>query len=164
MEDRRTYWEFTTENKSFWVIFESEVISEIDRHRQHEYFQQPESCGVLLGEIRGDHIIVTNVSTPFPSDKRTPVGYHRDPAGHQQLVNYYHKISSGEIQYIGEWHTHPQLNAKPSMTDYIEWARTMEIPTNKFKKLIFFIAGIEQDWLGAYDKNILLKGVAEVFD
>lgn len=164
MEDRKKYWEFTAESKSFWIIFEPTVILEIDRYRQYEYFKQPEACGVLLGEIRGDHIIITNLTTPFASDQRTPVGYHRSTEGHQQLVNYYHQISGGEVQYVGEWHTHPQLNAKPSTTDYIEWARTMELSANKFKKLVFFIAGIDQDWLGAYSQTVLLEGTPREFD
>src|SRR5690606_25618266 len=117
-----------------------------------------------LGEIRGDHIIITNLSTPFPTDRRTPVGYYRDPLGHQQLVNHYHKISSGEVQYIGEWHTHPQLNATPSLTDYIEWTKTMELPGNKFKKMVFFIAGLDKDWLGAYSQSKLIEGESRIFD
>lgn len=158
-EAKRVCWRVCSKNIGVesWIIFEPGVMVEINKYRQHQFYKQPESCGVLLGERRGQHLLVTNLSTPFPTDDRTPIGYTRHSEGHQGIVNYYHHQSNGAIQYIGEWHTHPQVSASPSITDYCEWARTMESPANKNKKMIFFIAGTNEDWLGLYSDSILLQ-------
>lgn len=47
---------------------------------------------------------------------------------------------------MGEWHTHPQKIAKPSLTDYMAWLQTCNFFTNTV--LVFYIVGNEQDWIG----------------
>lgn len=61
-------------------------------------------------------------------------------------MNRLHGSSQGRIQYLGEWHTHPQKYAKPSSTDYKEWHKTCQY--FKDQPVLFFIAGIHRDWIG----------------
>ena len=152
----RKTWYFSDECPIRSVTFKPEVLQVIDEYRQINYKHQPESCGILMGEKTGEgyeYITVTDLSIPQSTDYRTPTFYKRNKAGHQDRLNELHDSSDGVIQYLGEWHTHPQNRATPSSTDYTEWLKTcqyfQDIP------VIFFIAGIDSDWLGVQKNNLL---------
>ncbi|PTQ86790.1 Mov34/MPN/PAD-1 family protein [Agitococcus lubricus] len=151
-------WSFGPESSIVHVVVEDSVMSTIDRWRQHDLYKQSEACGILLGERRGNSLRVTHATEPYKTDQRTPTYYQRNTSGHQDVVNYLHQQSHGAIQYLGEWHTHPQLEATPSSTDYQEWARTTQLSRFRYTQLIFFIAGIKSDWLGSIDNQVLSFG------
>ena len=149
-------WFFKNECPIRMVSFEVHVLEIIDRFRQRKYYSQLESCGILMGEKRGLHgedIHVMHLSTPKITDFRTPVYYKRGVYGHQEHLNQLHDSSQGRIQYLGEWHTHPQKNAKPSSTDYREWRKTCKY--FKEQPVLFFIAGVHEDWLGIQKNEVL---------
>lgn len=138
------------------VNFDAEVLKVLDGFRQRKYYAQLESCGILMGEkrgIQGEDIYVTHLSTPKPTDFRTPVYYKRGVRGHQEHLNQLHDASQGRIQYLGEWHTHPQRYAKPSFTDHREWRKTCEHFEDQ--PVLFFIAGIHGDWIGVQQGKTL---------
>lgn len=75
-----------------------------------------EQCGIFLGEINSENIIVEKIihdksskhKTRFSSIRYTKVIY----------PDYKKYISENEIyDYIGEWHTHPSGNSVPSKND-----------------------------------------------
>lgn len=130
------------------ILIEDTVINDMHEFQQLR-ISLPEACGILMGERRGinqQYLILKHISTPQPTDIRQPYYYHRQTDGHQEILNHYHKVSNGAIQYIGEWHTHPQKIAKPSLTDYMAWIQTCSFFSNTV--LVFYIVGNEQDWIG----------------
>jgi integrative and conjugative element protein (TIGR02256 family) len=130
------------------ILIEDIVVKNMRSYQQSEK-GLPEACGILMGEKRGinqEYLILKHISTPQPSDIRQPYYYRRQANGHQEILNHYHKLSNGAIQYMGEWHTHPQKIAKPSLTDYMAWLQTCNFFTNTV--LVFYIVGNEQDWIG----------------
>lgn len=153
----RLCWSVSQGAGNYWVIFENTVFEEMLKWRQVELFKQPEACGILFGEIRGSHLWVTGASTPFETDNRTPVSYKRNVAGHQDLLEEKHRASNGRIHYLGEWHTHPERKPAPSLTDYMEWAKTANCKDFYKRKLIFLILGIDSTWLGVHERGILTK-------
>ena len=149
-------WFFDNKCPIHIVSFESKVLEVINTYRQERYRQQLESCGILMGEKRGvdcENVNVTHLSTPEDTDERTPTYYKRNVQGHQDCLNQLHNSSRGRIQYLGEWHTHPQDKASPSHIDYMEWHKTCRY----FKDIpvLFFIAGIHEDWLGIQKNEVL---------
>lgn len=161
-----TTWSFQPHSSIVCVVIEDVVMRTIDRWRQREFYKQSEACGILLGERRGErgeYLRVTHITEPCGTDQRQPTYYRRNTHGHQEVVSLLHRQSHGEIQYLGEWHTHPENKSSPSSVDYQEWARTTQLSRFKNSSLIFFIAGIEADWLGVIDHQILSVGTTSRF-
>lgn len=151
-------WSIDKNSSISHVMMENSVLHIIKKWRQYDLLKQSEACGILMGERRGEYLRVTHISEPLATDYRRPNFYQRSISGHQQILDFLHKSSEGQIQYLGEWHTHPQNMASPSIVDYQEWAKTTALQQFCQTQLIFFIAGITDDWLGVIDHQVLYRG------
>src|ERR1700730_6975363 len=67
-----------------------------------------EAGGVLLGRYRGPHIEIMNCTTPLPEDLRTRFSFVWQDKGHQKAAIKEWLESGGSINFVGEWHTHPE--------------------------------------------------------
>lgn len=127
------------------VLIEAGPLTLLDR------FHQPgraalEAGGILLGYRRGLHLHVVAATTPQAADRRSRFRFHRaDP--HHQIAAMDHWESSGmRVDYLGEWHTHPEAQPTPSHLDYSEWRK---ICSRRSSPMVFVILGWSGDiWLG----------------
>lgn len=106
-----------------------------------------EAGGILMGHRAGGHIHVISATGPLQNDKRTRLSFDRLDAGHQQIAHDSWASSGGSIDYVGDWHTHPQDIPIPSQKDYIEWKKlTKVLPSSH----LFAIVGTSGNrlWLG----------------
>lgn len=106
-----------------------------------------EAGGILLGHRAGDHIHITSATGPLQNDKRARLSFDRLDAGHQQIARDAWASSGGTIDYVGDWHTHPQSIPAPSPKDYVEWKKlTKVLPSSH----LFAIVGMSGNrlWLG----------------
>jgi integrative and conjugative element protein (TIGR02256 family) len=77
-----------------------------------------EVCGVLLGHFDENQTVeVVYASDAGPKAKSTPTGCWRDVDYVQQWVD--NKLGQGndKLRYVGEWHSHPTLDTRPSHVD-----------------------------------------------
>ena len=127
------------------ILIESSVLELISKYRQNKP-QLPESGGILLGYRRGQHLHIVLASPPQKSDIPSRFMFIRNKKYHQKLALNEWKKSNELMDYLGEWHTHPEFNPTPSAIDFSEW----QILMRKTKKsLVFLIIGIENNiWLG----------------
>lgn len=59
------------------------------------------------------------------------------------------------MDYLGEWHTHPEINPSPSGMDISEWTK---ITSRQPRPMVFMILGISGEiWLGISINKVLLK-------
>lgn len=125
------------------------VLHFIDNYRQHLGASKSEACGIIIGELRTSSLRVIDISPPADDDERTVNSFHRKSNSHQNYLNQLHEISNGILQYIGEWHTHPEPKPTPSPRDYSGWSKLMKNENfNQHPKLLW-IAGntvLENDW------------------
>jgi integrative and conjugative element protein (TIGR02256 family) len=103
------------------ILFSSQSLEQMAGWRQSGAL--PEAGGLLLGFRRGDHFEVLTATTPFPTDLRTRHGFIRNPNGHQQEATRLWQESKGTVDYLGEWHTHPEALPTPSSLDLKEWRK-----------------------------------------
>lgn len=82
-----------------------------------------ESGGVLVGERKGSHFVITDLTMPMPADVRGPVSIRRSPKGHVDFIERIVSETNGRLSYCGEWHTHPQRHPSPSSTDISTWIK-----------------------------------------
>lgn len=133
---------FKASDEALVVIF-SEVVEILLSYRQLAD-TSPESAGVIIGERRGVHLVIRTVSVPSDADIRSRFEVNRIGKHHQDKVNTAFRESSGTWQYLGEWHTHPENEPSPSMTDYSSWNKNLRSPD----PLILIIVGRTKWWVG----------------
>ena len=105
---------------------------------------KPESGGIILGHRRGNHLEATSITVPLPLDSSSSVSFNRVDPGHQRRATSLWRSSGQSIDYVGEWHTHPQVVPTPSEIDISEWARFR----NESRSMIGIIVGRSGLWVG----------------
>ncbi len=85
--------------------------------------EAPESGGLLLGTVHGEHLIIEQATAPTVWDLRLRTFFHRSAIGHAKLALDRWRASRGTVRYLGEWHTHPEDYPIPFGLDRSEWRR-----------------------------------------
>lgn len=104
------------------VVIMPSVVERLLSHRQLEA-RSLEAAGVLIGERRGVHLVIQDLSEPGAGDLRTRYSVDRCGRHHQTAVDKAFVDSNGTCQYLGEWHTHPEDDPSPSSKDTNSWKR-----------------------------------------
>lgn len=112
--------EWATADRRRLVVLSNDVTQVLARHRQR-FPWQTEAGGILLGRRRGNHIEVIEATEPTPADRRSTYLWERETFGHAQAAMRSWRFASGTVDYVGEWHTHPQRVPTPSILDRREW-------------------------------------------
>lgn len=143
------------------VLIEPKVLQTIFKYRQLGE-RDPEAGGILMGMRRGDHLHVTSMTCPSSRDKRSRFAFWRHRRYHQDEALKHWRASGGLVDYLGEWHTHPEIRPSPSGTDLREWRtllRHYEGP------LLFLIAGMRDFvWAGIGHGNQIEPAAALVLN
>lgn len=127
------------------VLVEAEPLALVDRYWQ-DGADKPESGGILLGYRRGEHLHVTMATTPQAADRGWRFLFKRSARHHQEIALRQWNASDKTMDYLGEWHTHPQSCPFPSSTDFSEWRK---ICSQRKVPMAFVIVGWSGElWLG----------------
>lgn len=126
------------------VLIEDSVIELINSHRQLKP-RAKEAGGILLGYRRGVHMHIAAATVPGPRDRRSRVTFWRRDPSHQERALEEWRRSSSTMDYLGEWHTHPEVRPSPSGVDYSEWRA---ICGKREEMMAFMILGTDQIWFG----------------
>lgn len=129
-----------------YALIENSVWEFLFSYAQTES-KATEAGGILLGHRAGGDIHVTSATGPLPNDRRARLSFDRLDAGHQHAALNAWTESGCTVDYVGDWHTHPQGIPAPSSKDYVEWRKlTKTLP----KPHIFVIVGTSDSrlWLG----------------
>lgn len=117
--------EWSSANRKRFVVFEPQVLEVFWKYRQR-FFWQPESGGILLGRRRGRHLEVLAATEPSPQDKRFTYFFAREVEGHAEAAEQAWIRGGHQVDYLGEWHTHPQTIPIPSTIDRAEWCKLVQ--------------------------------------
>lgn len=135
------------------VDIEDEVLTTFQSFEQQQMWSK-EAGGVLIGKklMDEEHYVLSAVSTPTKQDKRTRFSFTRSKQSAQQYIDK-HWIESGGIEnYIGEWHTHPEINPLPSSVDKSLIRQVVSDKSSPFSKVLLVIVG---------QKGTLYLGIAD---
>lgn len=124
-----------TDNQGRLLVIMPSPLKRMLAYRQLGYFST-EAAGVLIGERRGQHLVVHQISEPGPGDIRRRCSVDRRGPHHQATVNEAFNSSSGTLQYLGEWHTHPEDHPLPSPKDLNTWNSHLNADDNQMALLI----------------------------
>lgn len=130
----------TTDHRSL-VVFTPDVLRVFKRYRQR-FNWQLESGGILLGRRRGKHLEVMLATEPSDKDRRSAYSFVREADRHAELAEQAWRRGEKQIDYLGEWHTHPQRVPTPSTVDRYEWGKLI-LQRPKLTTTLFVIVGTE---------------------
>jgi integrative and conjugative element protein (TIGR02256 family) len=97
-----------------------------------------ESGGLLLGYIRENNFDIRMITTPYKKDFVSRCSFIRQDNKHLDIFKFFQTKINKDIAYIGEWHTHPEDNPKPSTVDLHEWEF---IKSTRSYPIVFMIFG-----------------------
>ncbi|MEP1105763.1 MAG: ThiF family adenylyltransferase [Alphaproteobacteria bacterium] len=103
-----------------------------------------ETGGVLIGAWdRKRKIIYVTIYLGPPHDSiQTPSGFVRGKSGLSELVSSISEVTFGNLGYVGEWHTHPGMNAANLSADDRNFLHKMkELTVLEDSPTLMFIAG-----------------------
>ena len=126
------------------LLIEPQVLEQLERFRQMAK-SSPEAGGILMGYCRGPHTHVTEATIPTSRDVQRRFGFFRHAAHHQRVARRRWKESGETMDYVGEWHTHPEDAPSPSGVDLQHW---QEIAKASSKPMVFLIVGRVSNWCG----------------
>jgi len=134
------------------VIFKNELITinvtstVYNCWMQHRQMMNSdtEKFGVLIGSRLPDDgtFWLDMCTTPKAKDKSKRASFLMQDPSHQLAIDQAFKKSSGEMGYLGTWHTHPQSHPIPSSVDINDWLSCMV--RNPDRLLLFVIVGEKQ--------------------
>lgn len=135
------------------ILVEAQPLEVMDQYWQTES-TTPESGGILLGYRREEHLHVIAATVPQATDCRRRFWFHRSARTHQEIATQKWVLSDETVDYLGEWHTHPESDPNPSALDFSEWAKISHL---KLSTMIFLIMGWSGNiWIGkSVGKEIL---------
>ncbi|PIT06435.1 hypothetical protein TSA1_31500 [Bradyrhizobium nitroreducens] len=140
------------------MILAEQVVAEIRRFTGPDEANL-EAGGILLGCYRGPHVEILECTTPMPLDRRTRNGFVRRDPGHQRRALEVWKVSDRTVNFVGEWHTHPEERPSPSRVDRDTWADQMG--RHRDDALVFVIGGRASFYCG-WGENRRLVAMAAV--
>lgn len=144
--------------KKLKIVIEDKLRKELLDFRQLND-DDFEIGGVLMGELypQSNKIKVTHFLTCDQSSSSINE-LHLNVECLQSMMDDIWKQSEGTITYLGDWHTHPENNPKPSIIDY----KTFMI--NYYKSefnqniLLYMILGKKDNiWFKAFDGFKFIK-------
>ncbi|WP_080704850.1 Mov34/MPN/PAD-1 family protein [Bordetella bronchiseptica] len=131
--------EWSTTDQRNLVVFAPDVLRVFKNYRQR-LFWQPEGGGILLGRRRGKHLEVVLATEPSPKDRRATFSFVREANGHAEFAELAWHQGDKKIDYLGEWHTHPENVPNPSGVDRREWGKLVAQRPNS--TLLVVVVGI----------------------
>lgn len=132
------------------------VVKIFKRYEQKE--GKFESGGILLGYVYEDHDNIVKVTKPSQFDSKSLTFFNRSKIPAQLQINRSWKKSKGSLIYLGEWHTHSEIEPTPSKVDIEMIKKTFKETTMEIYFLYLIIVGMSNTyWVGKQTSNCLTK-------
>ncbi len=127
------------------VLVTAAVVDKLSAYTQTDP-SMPEAGGILLGSRKEQHHLeICSATEPATSDQQSRHEFVRNRGTHQRAAHQLWLRSRGYVDYVGEWHTHPENIPYPSFVDTRGWKR---ISRHAKRPMVGLIVGTQQWWLG----------------
>jgi integrative and conjugative element protein (TIGR02256 family) len=95
------------------LVFSDDVVAHFTKHQQRRS-RDTEAGGQLFARLSRFEIYVEVATGPRPGDKRTRTSYVPDRIAERAEIE---NMFDQGLHFVGDWHTHPESIAHPSLTD-----------------------------------------------
>ena len=119
-----------------------------------------ESGGVVLGrkELDWEKYVITDIGIPTRYDTQSAFSFVRNRENAQRVVNHAWEQSNGEVNHIGEWHSHIFPSPFPSWQDRQDMKRAYYDHECLFEH--FFTLIVSSDlkvYVGVVKKGVIIE-------
>lgn len=126
------------------VLVAQEVLGKITADAER-YAGRSERGGIFIGLRRGPHIEIREATLPMQWDLGSMFAFRRSSRGHQEVALRRWRESKHTMDWVGEWHSHPQAVPAPSATDIASWRG---LTADRNAPMVFLIGGYSCHWVG----------------
>lgn len=126
------------------ILIAHEVLERITADAAR-YAGKKERGGIFIGLRRGPHVQIADVTLPMRWDFGTLISFQRSARGHQDAALKRWRESEHTMDWVGEWHSHPESDPNPSSIDLHSWNR---IVRDRAAPMVFLIVGFTARWVG----------------
>lgn len=125
------------------IIIKKDVISDI--RTKYNFNTRYETGGIFLGKFSNENKVIEVIeSHELKTTFFSQVFYRRNVKKAQKIIDKRWSESGGILNYVGEWHTHPNMQAYPSSTDISSLKKMAEKVENVLPGIILLIAGKDE--------------------
>ncbi len=148
---------FELPGKKQRLAFTGSVLKSFEQHRQFGLFSK-EAGGQLFAKITPDIVIVAVATGPHRKDLRSLFGFVPNKARLKiEILEYFNK----GFHYVGDWHSHPQRNPRPSTLDLQSMKQCFSRSKHELEHFILVIVGNNRSpnclWVGAIDSKSIIN-------
>src|SRR5690242_20031960 len=119
------------------LVVQDSVLHRLDSYRQTKPWHR-EAGGQLFARVSPLEISICEATGPRPTDKRTRHRYQPDREAEQIEIVERHRR---RIQYVGDWHTHPERVPHSSGTDCCSISDCFAKSDHSLNAFLLFIVG-----------------------
>lgn len=120
------------------VRFDPLVLETFDAHRQSGWFKR-EAGGQLFANISDDVWHVIAATGPRAADRRGRFHFWPDRRSEQREIEQHFSLG---LEYVGDWHTHPENVPTPSRSDIVSIENVVRESTLHTPGLLLCIVGL----------------------
>lgn len=135
-------------------------VRNLESHRQVRE-SMSEAGGILLERLiqSSQDVVVDEAAPPHAEDRKSRFSFFRRKKPAQERVNMAWTASSGTVVYLGEWHTHPEDDPRPSGHDLTDWKRILRDVVCEHDSLFFVVVGRARIrcWEGSRSTGLLVQ-------
>ena len=144
------------DKEKFTLEFDDEALNQLKKYQQKN--KELESGGILLGEIyiQSSKVIIKEVIVSKKA-KRSLFGVKVNKKEMQQVLEKRRKESEYTLYYIGDWHSHPEVNPTPSIIDKLSYSQIMKKTNILTNFIVFLILGNNKNIKKAIHFDIKFK-------
>lgn len=103
--------------ENFEIKVTAEAIQTMEQESQNSKYVETGGVIVGKGNFIENNLILMAASLPGPKAIRRRFFFQRDHIFCQQFLDEFASNTNGEIDYLGEWHKHFEVDPKPSYQD-----------------------------------------------
>jgi len=139
------------------LVFTREAIAAMLYHQQLKP-TEPEGGGMLFAQIEPGWITIRVATLPQQSDHRSRVTFEPDLRFQQREIR--RKFKQG-LQFVGEWHTHPERHPQPSGADLHSMALCFLTSKHMLQSFVMVIVGTAKWpdclWVSLHRENAITR-------
>lgn len=124
-------------NGSPHILICASTLEHVANYRQISCWKR-EAGGQLFAQIIGNDWKIAEATGPRRGDIRTRFGFRANRSAEQREIE--ERFSVG-LHYVGDWHTHPEEQPKPSSTDLLSMQQMVSASRHELPGFIMMIVG-----------------------
>jgi integrative and conjugative element protein (TIGR02256 family) len=114
-----------------------QALATFDAHRQRRCYQR-EAGGQLFARVQNNDWEIVSATGPRSRDRRGRFSFWPHRASEQEEIFEQHALG---LDYVGDWHTHPEERPTPSPDDLTSIAEIVRRSTHHLPGFLLLIVG-----------------------